>query len=61
VQDVHKLSAVFDVDFDSALAFARVARTLLSDAFDLDFDFEFRLAPTTAACSTVEERRFSAA
>jgi hypothetical protein len=32
----------------------RVGRTLVSDAFDLDFDFAFVL--TTEARSTVEER-----
>jgi hypothetical protein len=35
-----------------------VARTLLSDAFDLDLDLA---KDEQDACSTVEERRFSAA
>jgi hypothetical protein len=46
-----------------------VDRTPLSDAFDFDFDFDldfefdfdFASAPTTDACSTVEERHFTAA
>jgi hypothetical protein len=41
---------------------ARVERTLLSAAFDLDFDFALTLPDVhTAPRSTVEERRFSAA
>jgi hypothetical protein len=59
-----------DLGFASARP-ARVGRTLLSDALDVGFDFDFyrewhglsRAAkrPTTDHCSTVEERRFSAA
>jgi hypothetical protein len=41
--------------------FARVDRTLLSDAFDLDLEFDFAFALTTDVSSTVEERRLSAA
>ena len=37
---------------------ARVGRTLLSDAFDFDLDFA---EDEQEVCSTVEERRFSAA
>jgi hypothetical protein len=38
------------VDLD--LAFARVERTLLSVAFDLDFDFEILILPLTSHRST---------
>jgi len=42
-------------------AFARVGRTLLSDAFDFDldpaFDLDFDSAPITDTRTTVEERR----
>jgi hypothetical protein len=37
---------------------ARVGRTLLSDAFDVDLDLA---EDEREVCSTVEERRFSAA
>jgi hypothetical protein len=38
-----------------------VGRTLLSAAFDFAFDFAFDLGLISDACTTVEERRFSAA
>jgi hypothetical protein len=42
------LSAVLDVDV--ALAFARVERTLLSVAFDVDVDLDSELARTPPVC-----------
>ena len=43
------------IGFDPEVAFAPVERTLLSAAFDLDYDFA-----CCSAAATVEERRFSA-
>jgi len=39
---------------DSGLAFARVERTLLSAAFDVDFDFARRPAATNATVEALD-------